>query len=139
MEIRLVIPEAPGEADREAVLAPLRAYNVSRAGDPRLRPVAILLADDRGACPGGLWGRMGYDWMFVELLVIPEEHRGRGLGTGLMREAERMARANACVGIWLDTYDFQARGFYEKLGFELFGTLDDNPVGHRHYFLRKRL
>ena len=139
MAIRLVIPAAPGEADRGAVLAPLRAYNISRAGDPGLRPVAILLADGGEARPGGLWGRIGYDWMFVELLVVPEDHRGRGLGTALMQEAERIARANGCAGIWLDTYDFQARGFYEKLGFALFGTLDDNPVGHQHFFLKKRL
>ena len=55
-----------------------------------------------------------------------------------MLEAERIARANGCVGIWLDTYEFQARGFYEKLGFEVFGSLKDHPVGHRRFFLRKR-
>jgi GNAT superfamily N-acetyltransferase len=74
----------------------------------------------------------------VELLAVPEEHRGAGYGIRLMEQAERIARVNECIGLWLDTYEFQARGFYEKLGFEVFGTLDDHPVGQRRFFLRKR-
>jgi len=97
------------------------------------------LTDEYGDHVGGLWGRCGYDWLFVELLAVPEEHRGANYGRALMEQAEAIARANDCVGIWLDTYEFQARGFYEKLGFEIFGTLDDHPVGQRRFFLRKRL
>ncbi|KHL25179.1 GCN5 family acetyltransferase [Croceibacterium mercuriale] len=139
MTLRITTPDHPSDLDREAVLAPLRAYNVSHAGDPRIRPVAILLTDEAGNRVGGLWGRCGYDWLFVELLAVPEEHRGGGYGRALMHQAETIARSNGCVGIWLDTYEFQARGFYEKLGFEIFGTLDDHPVGQKHFFLRKRL
>jgi GNAT superfamily N-acetyltransferase len=139
MTLRITIPNRPSDAQRDAILAPLRAYNIREAGDPHIRAVAIMLTDERGRNVGGLWGRMGYDWLFVELLAVPEDHRGRGFGTRLMREVERMARADRCAGIWLDTYDFQARGFYEKLGFELFGTLEDHPIGHRRFFLRKPL
>lgn len=139
MTLRVTIPESPSEADREAVLAPLRAYNISRAGDPRIRPVAVLLTDAHGDHVGGLWGKLAYDWMFIELLAVPEEHRGARHGTALMKQAERIARADGCIGIWLDTYEFQARGFYEKLGYELFGTLDDHPIGQKRFFLRKHL
>ena len=54
MTLRLTIPEVPSNADRAAVLAPLHAYNVSRAGDPQIRPVAILLTDEAGNHVGGL-------------------------------------------------------------------------------------
>ena len=40
---------------------------------------------------------------------------------------------------WLDTYDFQARPFYERHGYEMFAELDDLPGGHRRWFMRKRL
>ncbi len=33
----------------------------------------------------------------------------------------------------------QARGFYEKLGYSVFGRLDDHPKGSARYFLNKRL
>jgi GNAT superfamily N-acetyltransferase len=139
MTLRITIPDKPSEADREAVAAPLRAYNIDRAGDPQGRPVAILLTDADGDHVGGLWGRCAYDWLFVELLAVPEEHRGGGLGQALMEQAEIVARSHGCIGIWLDTYEFQARGFYEKLGFEIFGMLEDHPAGQKHFFLRKRL
>ncbi|MEG8023104.1 GNAT family N-acetyltransferase [Sphingomonas aerolata] len=138
MILSIVIPNNPSDADREAVLKPLLAYNTARVGDPRFHPVAILLADETGNHVGGLWGKCAYDWLFVDLLAVPEEHRGENYGRTLMKQAEEIARANGCVGIWLDTYEFQARGFYEKLGFEVFGTLDDHPVGQKKFFLRKR-
>lgn len=139
MTLRLTIPETPTDEDRAAVLAPLRAYNLAQAGDPRFEPVAIVLTDDAGARVGGLWGKCAYDWLFVEFLAVPEAYRGAGHGAALMKEAEAIARARGCVGIWLDTYSFQARGFYEKLGYAVFGAIDDFPIGHQRFFLRKRL
>jgi GNAT superfamily N-acetyltransferase len=88
---------------------------------------------------GGLWGRTGYDWLFVELLFVPESMRGRGVGTDLMRRAEREAAARGCHGAWLDTFEFQARGFYERLGYECFGELQRYPVGSARFFLKKGL
>ena len=139
MTLHVVTRENPSEADRKAVLRPLRAYNTVRAGDPRIRPVDLLLADEAGNHVGGLWGECAYDWLFVELLAVPEEYRGKHHGKTLMKRAEEIARDHDCVGVWLNTSEFQARGFYEKLGFEVFGTLDDYPVGQKTFFLRKRL
>ena len=121
------------------MLAPLRAYNIAQAGDPHIRPVAILFTAPDGKDEGGLWGRIAYDWLFIELLAVPEAARGHGLGRQLMDQAETIARDAGCTGIWLDTYAFQARGFYEKLGYALFGTLNDYPAGHSRFFLQKRL
>jgi hypothetical protein len=64
-------------------------------------------------------------------------HR-RGVGRELMAAAETRARKRGCHSAWLDTFSFQARGFYEKLGYEEFGRLDYPPAHHRH-FMRKRL
>ena len=139
MGLRITIPNNPSAADREAVGAPLLAYNSAHGRDPRLRTVAILLTDEDGQHVGGLWGKIVYDWLFVEWLAVPERYRGLELGTQLMHEAEKIAQADDCVGLWLDTFEFQARGFYEKLGFEVFGTLEDHPIGQSRYFFRKRI
>jgi GNAT superfamily N-acetyltransferase len=109
MTLHIVTPENPSEANREAVLRPLRAYNTAQAGDPRIRPVALLLADEAGNHVGGLWGKCAYDWLFVDLLAVPEEYRGGNYGKTLMERAEEIARATDCVGMWLDTFEFQAR------------------------------
>ncbi|NWK98061.1 GNAT family N-acetyltransferase [Sphingobium lactosutens] len=138
MTLLINIAEKPSDADYEAIFKPLHAYNVHSAGDPCIRPVALLLTDELSNHVGGLWGQCAYDWLFIELLAVPAEHRGRGYGTALMAQAEDIARSGGCIGIWLDTYEFQASGFYEKLGFEIFGTLGDHPVGQKRFFLRKR-
>jgi GNAT superfamily N-acetyltransferase len=103
-------------------------------------PLAILLRDpaDKQVI-GGLTGRSLYDWLFIEWLVVPESLRGQGLGRDLMGRAEAVARARGCVGVWLDTFEFQARPFYEKLGYSVFGQIDDFPRGSCRYFLQKRL
>jgi GNAT superfamily N-acetyltransferase len=139
MNGRITVVDEPGEAERAAVLEALHAHN-SEAGPPtEIRPVAILVNDDDGKPVGGLYGRMFYDWLFIEYLAIPREMRGRDIGTALMDQAEALARAEGCIGIWLDTFTFQARGFYEKLGYAVFGELADYPRGAARYFLSKRL
>jgi ribosomal protein S18 acetylase RimI-like enzyme len=88
---------------------------------------------------GALTGRTHQRWFFVELLAIAPEARGRDVGTALMEEMERLSRARDLIGIWLDTYSFQAPGFYAKLGYEEVGRIPDYPPGHARHFLAKRL
>lgn len=125
--------------DLAAILAPLSEYNLQHAAPPNPLPVALLLKNTEGETVGGLWGRAVYDWLFIQYLAVPAALRRSGLGRSLMLKAEQIARDHNCVGIWLDTFAFQARPFYEKLGYTRFGQIDDNPRGGTHYFLQKRL
>jgi GNAT superfamily N-acetyltransferase len=135
----IVVSEEGRDEDREAILRPLRAFNRRHGPPTDNRPLALLVKDAGGIVTGGLWGYSLYDWLFVELLVVPEPFRRTGLGTRLMRQAEEIARQRDCVGIWLDTFEFQARPFYEKLGYSVFGQLDDHPRGVIRYLLQKRI
>src|SRR5690606_29744338 len=103
------------------------------------RALVVTLTDPEGKVIGGLWGRTAYSWLFVELLFVPEHLRGRGLGKTLLQQAEQEASKRGCRNAWLDTYEFQARGFYEHLGYRCFGELPDYPPGFSRYFLTKRL
>jgi GNAT superfamily N-acetyltransferase len=69
---------------------------------------------------------------------LADHLRGAGLGRDLIGQAERIAIRRGCHSAYLDTFSFQARGFYEALGYTLFGTLD-YPPGHQRRFLQKRL
>jgi GNAT superfamily N-acetyltransferase len=138
--IEMAVLDHHDPADHEAILGPLIAFNFSKIGIRDFKPLAILLKDpDRQETVGGLWGESYYDWLFVELLFVPEFLRGQGFGKQLMAEAETVARSRGCAGIWIDTFEFQARGFYEKLGYTLFGTIEDYPRGINRFFLKKRI
>jgi GNAT superfamily N-acetyltransferase len=136
----IVVPDQPTDANRAAILAALIAFNTEASGHPGPRPLAVLLQDPvTGKAVGGLWGRTAYDWLFVEMFVVPEPFRGQGLGSNILAQAETIARARGCIGVWLDTYAFQAPDFYAKRGYEQFGTIEDHPRGMQRLFFKKRL
>ncbi|MEN2786775.1 GNAT family N-acetyltransferase [Sphingomonas qilianensis] len=135
---RLVIPDTPRDEDRAAILAGLAAFNRDHAAPGSTGALAVLLADDAGRTIGGLWGRTLFSWLQIELLFVPEQQRGQAVGSAVLRRAEALALARGCIGASLDTYSFQARGFYEKLGYSLVGTITDCPPGGARHFLHKR-
>ncbi len=70
---------------------------------------------------------------------MDEPLRGRGFGGWLLREAEQAASELGCTHAMLGTFDFQARGFYERHGYRVYGQLDGFPAGHIHYHMTKSL
>jgi predicted N-acetyltransferase YhbS len=139
MTLRIERSQNPTDEEREAILTPLRAYNEAQAGPPNAQLLALLVRDDNGEILGGLYGRFFYQWLFIELLSVPEQARGQGMGSKLMQMAEDLAREKECVGIWLDTFDFQAPEFYKRLGYSELGQIADYPPGHKRFFFQKRL
>ncbi len=138
-EITTRLIAEPTEADRLAILNPLLAFNLMKTGNDRYKPLVITLSDASGQVLGGLSAKSYYDWLFVDLLFVPEALRGHGHGSSLLRQAEDWAKNETCIGIWLDTFTFQAPGFYEKQGYTMFGAIDDYPKGHSRKFFRKLL
>jgi GNAT superfamily N-acetyltransferase len=136
--LRLVAPDAPSDADRATILAALAAFNRAHADAGVVGPLAVLLQDDQGGTVGGLWGATLFGWLKIELLFVPRPQRGTAVGRTLMARAERLAAERGCIGAFVDTYSFQARGFYEKLGYSLLGTIQDQPPGGARHFLQKR-
>ena len=140
--VEIVFEPEPLPETRAAILEGLIAFNQQQTEGTQSPPrnVALALRDpETGKTVGGLTARIGYSRLFVELLFVPETLRGQGFGEKLMRKAEEIAVQAGCIGIWLDTFSFQAPGFYEKLGYTVFGSLADYPPGHSRFFLHKQL
>jgi GNAT superfamily N-acetyltransferase len=134
---RLTVEKIYGEAKRE-VLKQLVAYNTQAAGKANYQPLAITVRDGRKIV-GGLIGATFWDWLFVELLWVAAEKRRKGLGKALLQKAETEARKRGARNAYLNTYSFQAPGFYKKLGYRQFGELSNFPAGHKHHWLTKAL
>ena len=130
---------APADGDFAALFSLLEQETAQEIGPCRIVPFALLLHDSGENVVGGLWGRLVYQWLVVEMLVVPASERGKGTGRALMARAERVARERGCIGLHLTRLDFQAPSFYERLGFTIFGRQEDVPQGHTCFYLQKRL
>ena len=124
---------------RNVVQTIVANYNVAITGQAEWYPVAFFLRDENAEVLGGLLGNIWGAWLHVRTLAVAAPARGRGFGRELMRRAEFYALERGCTDAFLDTFSFQARPFYEKLGYRVFGILENHPAGHQHYFMTKQL
>lgn len=127
--------------DAESVLMEGLGNNImGHVGNVELgRPLRIFIRDKADAVVGGMVANCFGGWVYIALLWIEPSLRNLGYGTQLMQLVEVEARQLGCHHAHLDTFSFEARPFYEQLGYELFATLEDYPIGHCKYFLKKRL
>ena len=136
--LRLDIEDEPIEKDVEVLPNGLEDFNESSwPGHQKWRPLAVF-ARERESVVAGLAGETYAGWLFIRYLWVGDALRGKGIGRELMAAAEARAVERGCWGAWVDTYSFQAPGFYRKLGYEPFGELDWSP-DHKRFFLQKRL
>jgi GNAT superfamily N-acetyltransferase len=124
----------------EVLVDGFEAFNGPFIGPHGYKPLRLMVfrRGEDAAC-GGLLGHAYAAWLHVLMFHLPEDLRRCGLGRELLGRAEAWARGKACVGVYLDTLSWQARPFYEKQGYTLFGELSDTPPGHSRWFLMKRL
>jgi len=113
--------------------------HAERAGLPFTPESFALVARRDGDEVGILTGMINYQWLYIRLLAVNPERRKSGIGGELLRRAEQLARAKGCVGIWLDTYSYQAPDFYPRHGFVEFGRIADYPPGQDRLYFQKRL
>jgi GNAT superfamily N-acetyltransferase len=125
--------------DRAAILAPLEEFSRGKGFVWSVEPLALALRDDAGTIVGGLIGELHWGWLRIDILAVEQRLRGLGWGGRLLAEAERLAAEAGCHHAWLDTFSFQARPFYEKAGYRVFGELADYPAGQSRFFLAKSL
>lgn len=136
---RIVEEKRNARAVARRVRAGLIAHNAAQAGKPDYKRLVLSARDAKGRIVGGLTGELYWNALYVELLWLEEGARKDGLGRRLMLEAEKRARRARKDLIYLNTYSFQAPGFYRKLGFRSFGRIRNYPRGASRIFLVKDL
>lgn len=139
MELTFTLTALPAPEERYRIIDPLIAYNEAQAGPRNSKEFAFFVRSETVELVGGLLGSTHFNHFFVSAIFIDQEFRREGIGRELIRRAAALALERGCDVIYLDTFDFQAPGFYEKLGFKVFGALNDYPTGHQRLYLLKRL
>ncbi len=138
-DLEIVFDALPAEALSRLVNEGVDLHNVAATGLSEWYPVNFFLKSPRGEWLGGLVGSIWGGWLHVKSLWVAASVRGHGHGARLLLAAESYAVERGCHAATLETHSFQARPLYEKLGYVVFGTLEDYPPGHAKFFLRKQL
>ncbi len=118
-------------------------FNITIAKElPRaaLHRLDFSAKNNEGEFLGGIQTkRVNWGVLEIELLFVFEKHRHLGIASQLLHHVERIARDHQCHIAHLDTFDFQAKDFYLKQGYSIFGVLENTPKGHCRYYMKKEL
>ena len=143
--LRFKLTEEADPAVRERIHGEIKSFNDAvspyhrAARTAGVHPLDVVVTDDQGLLAGGLVAETYWGWLAIDHLWVAEALRGRGIARKLVEMAESRARYRGCTRAFLETFSFQARGFYEKLGYLVVGTLADYPPGENFYWMRKDL
>jgi GNAT superfamily N-acetyltransferase len=135
----VVFVEHPEEAAWGIIGRGLDAYNKQQAGDYGYSPICFVVRSADGDVVGGVIAQTYWDWLYIDLMWVREDQRGRGYGSRLLTLVEDEARKRGARHVHLDTFSFQAPDFYLRHGYQTFGVLDDYPNGHQRFYLTKAL
>lgn len=141
---QLSISERGDDRRRRTVAHSLGHHNGTLGHPDDWRPLSVFAHGPsrfvffRGPLLGGVNGGMAWGWLYVSHLWIDENLRGQGLGAALLARGEELSRRYGMRGAHLTTASFQARGFYEKQGYSVFGELEDMPPGETLFYMKKR-
>jgi GNAT superfamily N-acetyltransferase len=138
-DYKINVEPEPDAAEIAMVADKLAAYNASKANGEMPNYLFITIRGADECIVGGVVGATYLGWLQVHVVWVADELRGLGYGTKLMQEAESEAIRRNCPHVFLETFDFQALPFYEKLGYVIFSKLPDFPPGGARYALTKHI
>jgi GNAT superfamily N-acetyltransferase len=133
------LTDEPDRSDVQFLDDRLYEFNAARTGIGDGRLLGLFVRDEQRTIVAGLYGWTWGGCCEIKLVWVREDWRGRDVGTKLLNAAETEARRRGATQIVLDTHSFQAPQFYQRLGFEVVGSLGDYPRGHEKIFMRKFL
>jgi len=127
------------ESEKTQQLANLiKEYNRSKREPSRSEPLNIYVEDEQGNLMAGMVAETFGNWLEIEYLYVREDLRGQGLGSRILKMAEKESRERKCKYSFVDTFNFQAPKFYEKHGYKEVFSLKKYPyTGERYYYTKE--
>jgi GNAT superfamily N-acetyltransferase len=122
-----------------ALTAGMKAFNGAAVPGLQGHKIVAAIRDDAGSVVGGVIGRLAEDSVYMEVVYTADSVRGTGWGSKALLLAEEEAKRLGATESWLYTMSFQAKPFYEKLGYHQFAELKWKNGEHRRQFMRKDL
>ncbi|AQQ51873.1 GNAT family N-acetyltransferase [Planococcus lenghuensis] len=136
------ISKQENRQDREFIRSKVIDYNAAKLPESIKGPVeevSFITRNEEGEIIGGITGTAFWQHLHIDFLWVNPEMRGRQIGEKLISRMEEHALEKGYRLMVVDTFSFQAPGFYRKQGFREFGVIEDHPAGHSQHFFEKRL
>ena len=137
--LHFTVHDDDASAEAAVVDAGLGAANEEAAPLRDVRPLAVFAREPAGAVVGGAVGRTWGQCCELKQLWVAMSYRGQGVGSELLRAFERRAVERRCRQAYLDTFSFQARPFYEALGYKVVLEIGGFDVGISKYTMIRNL
>ncbi len=137
--MKVSLEDDADESVHRGLLDGMRAFNLASVPGLKSHKIVAAVRDDDGALHGGVIGRVAGDSVYMEIVYNDDYARGTGLGRDMMNLVEDRARALGAREAWLYTMSFQAKPFYEKLGYRQFAELPWMGGVYKRHFMRKDL
>ncbi|UZO82384.1 GNAT family N-acetyltransferase [Aquimarina sp. ERC-38] len=103
-------------------------------------PLEYVVKNKNGIEIAGLLSGINYwNGLEIKILWVKEGYRKKGVGTRILKYVEKIAKEKGATISMLDTFDFQAEGFYMKNDYLPIGEIKNFPSGHRRIFFSKKL
>jgi GNAT superfamily N-acetyltransferase len=129
--------ETPGQEAYETLNERLVDFNRTKV-NWGTAAFTVVLRDEIGSVRGGAHGVVRMGAVEIRSVWLDGDLRGRGFGAKIIRAVEDEARRLGARAALLDSYEFQARGFYERLGYTSFGSFT-YPDGVSRFYLSRAL
>lgn len=127
--MKIQIEENPDEAKINEVRQLLQEYNDPYWEVREKNTYRITLKENTEVLGGAVFTIFG-EWLEVDYFCVHPDKRSKGLGTKLLAEAEKHAKAKGCKTAFLNTFNFQAKPFYEKKGYKVVYIQKNYPKHH---------
>lgn len=137
-EYKVITSEEPLEPYQAELESQTKAFNKKYQIEDPIGGFDLAALDGE-QCIGGIQGDVYSDRIYLNRLAVDPNYRKQSIGSALIRHAIEFAREKNLEFIMLGTCEFQAKGFYEKSGFEVVYVRENNPKGYKSFTMMIRL
>lgn len=138
-QVKIIYESTPSTDDIQRLYDGIASHAQEKKQQPPIETFGFFAKDNHQNMVGGCNGAMFYGCLYIDSLWVNESYRGKSLGTQLVNAAEALGRERGCLFSTVNTMDWEALGFYQRLGY----VVEFQRTGYFHqstfYFLRKSL
>lgn len=133
----LEVKNKPKKLENAIIQQKILDFNDSILG--KSEDFSVFIKETNGKIHGGIiiQLRLKLKLLYIDYLWVTPKLRNKGFGAKLVNIAEQIAINKGCNTAELETLEFQAEKFYQKLGYHRFGLVKQYMSKFDYFFMKK--